>query len=240
MTYFNKEGIMNYLVSASLACADPINIKNDFEKLEKAPIDIYHIDLCDGVFAPTFLLNIAVVKALRPLTTRRLDVHIYGHHPSKVLGEIKKSGADVVIVHVEAQGEDYSHTVHTIRDLGMLAGIAILPTTIIPPNIKEVLPYVSVVVANTVGPAYAGQPFNTAGLQNMKQIHDIAIEMGLSLEMIADGSVSKERIPAFLEAGANHFVLGTSALFFDGKYQENAMAFREVLASAARKFPITF
>ena len=217
---------MKHKISASLACANPINIKHDFDKLEKSGIDFYHIDLCDGVFASTFLLNSAVIKALRPLTERRLDVHIYGHHPSYYLDDLKTSGADAVIVQVETQGEDYINAIHKIRKLDMIPGIGILPTSEVPGNIKEVLPLVSIVVVNTVGPAYAGQPFSPSGLKNMRKISDNAAELGLAIEIVADGGVSKETLPFLLENGANHFVLGTSSLFFDNRFKKNVRSFR--------------
>ena len=68
--------MMKNMLSASLSCADPLDIRADVTLLEQSSIDAYHLDFCDGVFAPTFLLNTAVVKALRPLTGKRLDVHI--------------------------------------------------------------------------------------------------------------------------------------------------------------------
>jgi pentose-5-phosphate-3-epimerase len=176
-----------------------------------------------------------VIKALRRLTKRRLDVHIYGHHPSKYLDELKRSGTDVVIVHVETEGEDYIKTIQEIRRMGMKAGVAILPTSQVPENISQVLPLISVVVANTVGPAYAGQTFNVAGVQNMKKIHDISHDLGLTLEFAADGSVSSERLPLFLEAGANHFILGTSSLFLGNNLPENARIFQENLSSEIEK-----
>ncbi|MDO9545890.1 MAG: hypothetical protein Q7J07_03955 [Pelolinea sp.] len=218
---------LKHKISASLSCANPINIKHDFEKLEKSDIDVYHIDLCDGVFAPTFLLNSAVIKALRPLTKRRMDIHIYGHHPSYYLEELKMSGADSVIVQVETRGEDYIDTVHEIRKLDMVPGIGILPTSDVPGNMKDVLPLVSIVVANTVGPAYAGQTFSPKGLENMREIVDFAAELDLMIEIIADGGVSKETLPYLLESGANNFVLGTSSLFFDTQFKKNVSAFRD-------------
>ena len=220
---------MKNKISASLSCTNPINIKHDFEILEKSDIDVYHIDLCDGVFAPTFLLNSAVIKALRPLTKRRMDIHIYGHHPSYYLEDFKISGADSVIVQVETQGENYIDTIHKIRKLGMTPGIGILPTSDVPENIKDVLPLVSIVVANTVGPAFAGQTFSPQGLKNMRTIFDFATDLNLVIEIIADGGVSKKTLPFLLESGANNFVLGTSSLFFDNQIIENAKAFRNCI-----------
>ena len=142
-----------------MACANPICISQDFEQLERSVVDTYHFDLCDGVFAPTFVLSPALIKALRPLSKKRFDVHLYCHYPSKYLEELKESGADVVVVQLESQGEDYLEAIQRVRDMGFTAGLGILPTSQVPEDIGIALEMVSLVVVNLVGPAYAGQPF---------------------------------------------------------------------------------
>jgi len=218
--------MMKYLLSASLACANPIDIHGDVNQLEQSSIDAYHLDFCDGVFAHTFLLNSAMVKALRSHTKKRLDVHIYGHHPSYYLEELKSSDADVVIVQVEMQGDDYTGVIDQIARMGMTPGVGILPTTSVPENFEKILEKVSVVVTNTVGPAFAGQAFSPRGLDNMRAVSKIAKDLGVSLEIVADGGVSKDTLPILIENGANHFVLGTSTLFHNAHLRDNVEAFR--------------
>ena len=224
---------MNYRIAASMACADPICIRQDFERLEESVIDTYHFDFCDGLFASTFLLNPAILKALRPLSTKRFDAHLYCHYPSKVLDELKQCGADIVVVQLETEGEPYLETIQRILDSGMQAGLGILPTSEVPDDIEEALKLVSQVVVNTVGPAYAGQPFNPHGLVNMRKIKDALDGLGLDLEIAADGGVREARLPDFIEAGCNHFICGTSALFKpNSDLVENAADFKRAVAAA--------
>lgn len=225
--------MMKNLLSASLSCANPLDIRADITLLEQSSIDAYHLDFCDGVFAPTFLLNAAVVKALRPLTVKRLDVHIYGHYPSYYLKDLKSCGADVVVVQVETEGENYAGVIDQIAELGMTPGVGILPTSQVPDNFGAILKKVAVVVTNTVGPAFAGQAFSPHGLKNMRAVSQLARDMGLTLEIIADGGVSKDTLPLLLENGANHFVLGTSTLFHNDRLKENVETFRSDLEQSS-------
>ena len=218
-----------------MACANPICISQDFVQLERSVVDAYHFDFCDGVFAPTFLLNPAVLRALRPLSNKRFDVHLYCHHPSNYLDELKRSGADLVVVQLETQGEDYLEAIQRVRDAGMAAGLGILPTSRVPEDIEKALGLVSQVVVNLVGPAYAGQPFNPNGMTNMRKIKKMADELGLEMEIAADGAVSEEKLSLFIDAGCNQFICGTSSIFKpQSDLVKNVAVFKQAVDDAIR------
>jgi len=227
---------MNYRISASMSCANPVCILQDFEQLEASIVDTYHFDICDGLFAPTFLLNFSLINALRPLSKKRFDVHLYCHYPSNYLEEIQACGVDVVTVQVETQGENYQETIQKIQNLGMHAGVGILPTSSLPDDFEAVIKSVNHIVVNTVGPAYAGQPFNPNGLENIRIVKTIAKRIGHDIEIAVDGGVSIDRLPEFLDAGANHFICGTSCLFMpDNDLIGHAAEFKNALDLALNR-----
>jgi ribulose-phosphate 3-epimerase len=208
-------------------------MRQDFEQLEESIIDTYHFDFCDGVFAPTFLLNPAMIRALRPLSAERFDVHLYCHYPSTYLEELKQAGADLVVVQLETEGEHWQNAIQHVLEAGMEAGLGILPTSQVPDDLDQALSQVSQVVVNTVGPAYAGQPFNPNGLTNMRKVRDMAAALDLDIEIAADGGVRAERLPDFIDAGCNHFICGTSSLFKpDSDLVANAADFKQALDTA--------
>ncbi len=229
---------MKVILAASLACANPICIQRDVEILEDSAVSVYHFDICDGSFAPTFLLNAAIVKALRPLSKKRFDVHLYCHYPSHYLDMFKESGADILIVHVESAGERYLDVIRQIRRSGMRAGVAILPTSPVPPNIDEAFEEVSLIVVNTVGPAYSGQPFNPAGVRNLEILKERLFQRGIKdVEIAADGSIDAEKLPGLLKAGCNHLVCGTASIFKPGpRLAQNVAAFHREVEKAAAQF----
>ena len=51
-------------VSASLMCADPLNMYEDLAELENS-IDLWHIDIMDGVYVPNIAMNFDSVKAIK-------------------------------------------------------------------------------------------------------------------------------------------------------------------------------
>jgi ribulose-phosphate 3-epimerase len=203
--------------SASLACADFKNLGMEITELEKAGIDFFHFDICDGHFAPTFLLSPIIMSSLRSLTNLRFDAHLYCNYPSRYIDELSLSGADMIIVHIESN-EDYRVVVNKIRSKGLKAGLAILPDTEIPGDIVEIFPFISLFIANTVGPAYAGQPFNPNGLDNLKKISEIISNKStgsgdFAMETGVDGGVNLDSVNGILNSGANHLVLGSTGIF---------------------------
>jgi ribulose-phosphate 3-epimerase len=223
------------VVAASLACANPICIQKDVEILEESALSAYHFDICDGVFAPTFLLNAAVVKALRPLSSKRFDVHLYCHYPSRYLSTFQESGADIIVVHVESEGERYLNAIRHVRRMGLRAGLAILPTSTIPEDIEEAFEHLSLIVVNTVGPAYSGQPFDPAGIRNLENLAGRLSRHGLDeVELATDGSISVEKLPILLAAGCNHLICGTASIFKPGTdLAQNVVSFYEAVRQAA-------
>lgn len=223
------------IIAASLACANPLCIQKDVEILEESAVSAYHFDVCDGVFAPTFLLNAAVVKALRPLSRKRFDVHLYCHHPSRYLGMFRESGADTIVVHMESEGEYYLEAIRRIREMGMKAGLAVLPTSAIPEEIEEAFEHLSLIVANTVGPAYAGQPFDSAGIRNLEILARRLSKRDLEeIELAADGSISADKLSVLLSAGCSHLVCGTASIFKPGTdLAQNVASFDEAVRQAA-------
>lgn len=214
-------------LSASLACANPLCFRNSVQQLDSAGLDTYHFDICDGHFAPTFLLWPGLIQHLRSLTTGRFDVHLYCTHPSRYLDELAEAGADTVVVHVEA-AEPYPDLISHIKQRGLRVGLAILPGSAIPADFETHLAELSLLIVNTVGPAYAGQPFDPRGLENLRQISQIVERSPHQLEIAVDGSVSVARLPNLLAAGATHLVCGTSSIFRpEGELAQAFTAFRE-------------
>jgi ribulose-phosphate 3-epimerase len=219
-------------LAASVTCMSPLTYRETIPALDAEGLCAYHLDVCDGHFAPTFLLYPGLLPHLRLLTRCRLDVHLYCVTPSRYVDEFADGGADTLIIHWEIQ-EDPAAVVAKIRARGAAAGLAFLPTTPVPDSLASLLPSLRMVVANSVGPAYAGQRFDPRGLANLRRVRALARAAGRDLEVAADGSVSRERLPAFFAAGSDHLVLGTSSVFAPG--QDPALALRDFkrLAEAA-------
>jgi ribulose-phosphate 3-epimerase len=198
-------------ISPSVMCISSLELKEQITSLNKANVDMYHIDVMDGSFVPNFALNKDLVKDLRQITSSTLDVHIMAYDPERYVEDFVQAGADIFSVHVEAVKHPI-RVLKQIRQLGCKAGIAIDPATDID-GLEFMLDYLDMVVMMTVDPGFAGQQIIPAVYDKIKKVRSMIQERGLDIDIQVDGQVKETTAPKLVECGANVLVLGSSGLF---------------------------
>ena len=85
------------LLSANFAC-----LKDDIEKIENGKADWLHYDVMDGHFVPNISFGYSILKDVSKVTNLFLDVHLMISEPQKYVDEFIKSGANLIVFHIEA------------------------------------------------------------------------------------------------------------------------------------------
>ena len=105
-----------------------------------------------------------------------------------------------------------------IKELGAKAGISIVPSTSVD-TIKEILPYVDLVLIMTVNPGYGGQKLIPECLKKINELKKIRQENDFRYIISVDGGVNDKTLPAVIDSGAEVIVSGSS--FFSGNLDWN-------------------
>ena len=67
---------MSHLIAPSVLSANFGNLDKDIELINRSNADWFHLDVMDGVFVPNISFGFPIIKAIKKLSTKPLDVHL--------------------------------------------------------------------------------------------------------------------------------------------------------------------
>lgn len=188
--------------------ADFGNLEKDVQMLNRSQADWIHLDVMDGVFVPNISFGMPVIKRVRQLSEKPLDVHLMIVQPERYIHTFKEVGADLLTVHWEASTHLH-RTICQIKEEGMLASVALNPHTPVA-GLEDIINDVNLVLIMSVNPGFGGQKFIKRALHKISELREM-IERNNSEALIeVDGGVCQDNIADIVSAGADAVVAGNA------------------------------
>lgn len=200
------------IVSASIACADFGHLAGTIQELERAGVELFHFDIVDGRFSPTFITGPPVLASLRKYTRLPFEAHLACWNPEAFIEQFAEAGTDLFAFHLEAV-EDVVKTAESIRIQGMKPVLALRPETPAEAVTETMIAAVSMLLVLTVNPGFAGQQFQPSVLDKISLLKEISDRANPECLIEADGNIHEGTTPEVVHRGARVLIGGTSGLF---------------------------
>lgn len=215
-------------ISASMMCADLIELKEVIRIFEEEKIEYLHIDVMDGAFVPNFGLGVDFIRGLRRLTNIPLDIHLMIKEPEYKFQWLDLKATDSVSFHYESTFQ-VQRALDYLEPYGCKRFLAINPATPIC-VLEEVLEYIDGINLLMVNPGFAGQKIVPSTMRKAQKLVDFLKSEGREgITIEVDGNITPENAKILRKMGASRFVAGTSAIFKGelGNYKNNIVTFRQ-------------
>ena len=216
-------------IAPSIIAANFANLERDIAAVERGGADLIHVDVMDGHFVPNITIGPPVVRAIKAVTTRPIDVHLMIEDPDRYIDAFVDAGASMVSVHVEVV-RHLHRTVNYIKSRGARAGVVLNPST--PAStLVEIASTLDFVLVMSVNPGFSGQAFIPDSIEKLRRVRGVLDEAGSDAPIEIDGGIDATNAADVVAAGASILVAGY-AIFGARDPESSTRELRAAIASA--------
>jgi len=196
------------LIAPSILSADFLKLGEQIRMINNSRADLFHLDIMDGRFVPNITFGFNIIKQIKSIAEKPLDVHLMIEDPDRYLQDFKNAGADYLSVHYETCPHLH-RTVDYIKNLGMKAGLVINPHNPVE-LLSDIVNVADYILIMSVNPGFGGQKFIEQTINRIGKLKNILSENNSTAMIEVDGGVDLSNARQLADAGANILVAGNS------------------------------
>ncbi|TLD42757.1 MAG: Ribulose-phosphate 3-epimerase [Candidatus Jettenia ecosi] len=218
-------------ISASILAANAVRLEDEIKKVEKAGVDLIHIDVMDGHFVPNITMGTFIVEGVKRIAKVPLDIHLMIEYPERYIAAFAEVAGknDLITFHIEATKKP-KEVISLIKNAGLKAGISLNPSTSTD-SVENFLDIVDMVLVMSVNPGFAGQKFISDVLLKIARLRSISPD---EMDIEIDGGITTETISQAVQQGAN-VIVAASAIFKTDNPGNAVKTLRQIAEQTPRK-----
>jgi len=197
-----------HLIAPSILNADFLHLEDQINMVNSSRADLLHLDIMDGVYVPNLTFGFPIIRQIKSVAEKPLDVHLMIVNPDRYLEQYRDAGADWLTVHYETC-QHLHRTIQQIRELGMKPAVSLNPHTDVA-LLEPVLGDLNMVLVMTVNPGFGGQTFIEASYGKIRKLRQMITASGADTLIQVDGGVGPDNMGDLIAAGVDVFVVGTT------------------------------
>ncbi|MBX4898811.1 ribulose-phosphate 3-epimerase [Rhizobium bangladeshense] len=212
----------------SVWSADLVRLADDLARVEPF-VDVLHIDVADGHFAPAMLFFPDLVAGVRKVSSRPIHVHLMVAD-NVLLQQIEQfvdAGSDLISIHVENEAVADA-AIDLLDRRGVASGMVLRVETPVD-RIAKYVPRLDFVTLLGTAIGVKGQGLDERAGTRLEEAGRIIAASGATHRIVlaADGGIREYTVPLLRRAGAETVVLGSLA--FNAPSLEERMAWLRAL-----------
>lgn len=197
-----------HLISPSILTADFLHLEQEIEMINASEADLLHLDIMDGMFVPNLTFGFPVIRQIKSVAKKPLDVHLMIVDPDRYLEAYRDAGADWLTVHYETCTHLH-RTIQKITELGMKPAVSVNPHTDVS-LLEPILGDLNMVLIMTVNPGFGGQKFIQASYDKIRKLKQMITKGGYESLIQIDGGLTLDNIGGLIDVGVDVFVVGNT------------------------------
>ncbi len=198
---------MKHIIAPSILAADFNQLGAAIEMINRSDAAYVHCDVMDGVFVPNISFGVPVIKSVKKIATKPLDVHLMIVNPDNLIDAFVDAGASIITVHYETCPHLH-RTVQHIKSRGIKASVCLNPHTSVA-LLEDILPELDMVLLMSVNPGFGGQEFIEHTYNKLTQLGTLIDRVNPDCLIEVDGGVNYETGKKLFDLGANVLVAGS-------------------------------
>ncbi len=195
------------IIAPSLLSADFLELGKEIEMINASEAGWFHLDIMDGKFVPNITFGFPVIKQIKSLAKKPLDVHLMIEQPERYIADFQQAGADILTVHYEVVNHLH-RVIYAIKENGMKAGVALNPHTPVE-CLQDIIRDVDMVLIMSVNPGFGGQKFISQSLAKIARLKEMIVDAQTQTLIEVDGGVDSSNAIDLVLAGADVLVSGS-------------------------------